>query len=370
MKKIIHIDMDCFFAAIEMRDNPRLQKVPLAIGGHSDERGVLCTCNYLARSFGLKSAMPTKTAKKLCPQLVVIPTNIKKYQEVSEEIMDVLEDFSDQIEPLSLDEAFLDVSQNHLYHGSATWTAREIKKRILQKTGLMASAGVAPNKFLAKIASDWNKPNGLFVIPPASVNEFVKTLQVGKLWGVGKVTEQRLHQMGIKNCADLQKIDERILHNAFGKMGYTLHQLSFGIDHRKIETDLPRKSLSVEHTFPCDLPELKSCLHHIPLIWQEFIRRFSQKNPRTYAKEISKLFVKIKFKDFKSVTVEKKQRQAFWTNLGQHNSTLLKTLGELITTAYHRKQIPVRLLGIGVRFSDKISIHQLPLPLDESICWS
>lgn len=187
-RKIIHVDMDCFYAGIEIRDNPSLATKPVAVGGASNQRGVLCTCNYIARQYGVRSAMPTAIAYRHCPDLIVLPVNMPKYRQISESIHRIFKEFTELVEPLALDEAFLDVSESSLYRGSATWIAEAIRNKIWQKEQLTASAGVAPNKFLAKIASGWNKPNGVFVIRPEQILSFVSQLPVTKLFGVGKVT--------------------------------------------------------------------------------------------------------------------------------------------------------------------------------------
>jgi ABC-type polysaccharide/polyol phosphate export permease len=204
MRKIIHCDCDCFFAAVEMRDNPEYRGIPLAVGGSSDRRGVIATCNYEARKFGVRSAMPTKTALRLCPHLKVIPGNMAKYKEVSQQIMEIYQSVTSLIEPLSIDEAYLDVSESSVCDGNATEIAKYLRQEVEAATGITISAGVAPNKFLAKIASDWRKPNGLFVIKPHQIERFLEALPVDRLHGVGKKTAERLQQRGIHTCLDLR----------------------------------------------------------------------------------------------------------------------------------------------------------------------
>ena len=198
MRKIIHCDADCFFAAVEMRDDHSLVGRPLAIGGAVERRGVISTCNYEARAFGVRSAMATAMAKRLCPELLVLPHSMDKYKQASLQMRDIFQDYSSLVEPLSLDEAFIDVSHSLQCRGSATLMAQEIRQRVLEEVGITVSAGVAANKFLAKIASDWNKPNGLCVIPPNKTDRFVSQLPVDRLFGVGRVTADKLHQMGIQ----------------------------------------------------------------------------------------------------------------------------------------------------------------------------
>lgn len=207
MRKIIHVDMDCFFAAVEMRDNPALRDIPIAIGGSRERRGVISTANYPARKFGVRSAMPTGMALKLCPHLTLLPGRYEAYKEASRQIQAIFSRYTSLIEPLSLDEAYLDVTDSTHCHGSATLIAQEIRQTIFTELQLTASAGIAPVKFLAKIASDLNKPNGQYVITPADVPEFLRTLPLGKIPGVGKVSAAKLEAMGLRTCEDVQKYD-------------------------------------------------------------------------------------------------------------------------------------------------------------------
>lgn len=219
MRKIIHVDMDCFFAAVEMRDNPALRDIPIAIGGSRERRGVISTANYPARKFGVRSAMPTGMALKLCPHLTLLPGRFDAYKEASNHIREIFSRYTSRIEPLSLDEAYLDVTDSVHCHGSATLIAQEIRQTIFSELQLTASAGVAPVKFLAKIASDMNKPNGQFVITPAEVPAFLQTLPLAKIPGVGKVSAAKLEAMGLRTCGDVQKCDLVILLKRFGKFG-------------------------------------------------------------------------------------------------------------------------------------------------------
>lgn len=355
-RKIIHVDMDCFYAAVEMRDNPNLRNIPLAIGGQPGSRGVLCTANYEARKFGVRSAMASSMAVKLCPKLTIIPTNMSKYKEASDIIRGVYEKYTDLIEPLSLDEAYLDVTDCKLFSGSATLIARDIKNKIKEATGLVASAGVAPNKFLAKVASDWKKPDGLFVIRPNDIQDFVQTLPVECINGVGKVTAAKMHAVGIKTCGDIGKktINELTLH--FGKMAPRYKEYSVGVDHRAVETDWIRKSLSLEHTFESDLPDYNACIENLPSLYDEFKNRllkFKAKDEND--SKIQKMFVKIKFHDFQSVTVEKSKEPFFYDDLwknGEFNKEMDEHIKNLTRIAFERGNRPVRLLGFGVRFDN------------------
>jgi len=264
-RKIIHCDCDCFYAAVEMRDNPALKGAPIAVGGDAAHRGVIATCNYEARHFGVRSAMPTSQALQRCPHLIVIPPSMDKYREASQFITAIYRDYTDLVEPLSLDEAYLDVTDSVQHQGSGTLIAQEIRARIAQTVGITASAGVAPNKFLAKIASDWNKPDGLFVIRPKDVAEFVKTLPIAKVFGVGKVTAAKLQTLGVTTCLDLQSWSIYELENQFGKFGERLYELCRGIDQRDVCANRERKSVSVEETYTHDLPDLAACLTQLPV---------------------------------------------------------------------------------------------------------
>ena len=252
-RKIIHVDMDCFYAAIETRDFPQLTGLPIAVGGQPNKRGVVATCNYEARAFGVHSAMPMSQAIKKCPQLIIQPVRMSVYQEVSKGIQAIFKNYTDTIQPLSLDEAFLDVTGSKHHHGSATLIAKAIRHDIFHQHQLAASAGIAPNKFLAKIASDLNKPNGQYVITPNQVHEFVKDLPLRKIPGVGKVTSQKLADIGLLTCFDVQQYPKAKLIDAFGKFGHVLIERAQGIDPRQISPHRVRKSVGVETTLAKDI---------------------------------------------------------------------------------------------------------------------
>ncbi|MDH5544243.1 MAG: DNA polymerase IV [Gammaproteobacteria bacterium] len=341
MRKIIHVDMDCFYAAIEVRDNPSLLGRPVAVGGSPSQRGVLCTCNYEARRYGVRSGMATAQALKQCPELILLPVNMDKYKRVASEIRRIFEKFTHRIEPLSLDEAYLDVTNNPYSNGSATLIAQTIREEIFGSQNLRASAGIAPNKFLSKIASDWNKPNGQFVITPGEVDYFVKQLPIEKVHGIGKVTATRLHQMRINTCGDLQRVSVYDLVKQFGAFGQTLYQLCRGIDDREVEPFRDRKSLSVEETYAQDLHSADQCIKQIPALFQDFMQRLRQckdKGPR----DIKTLFVKIKYADFSQTTAQ---------------APAMHLCEDTFITLFQQRYIynprPVRLIGLGVRFRDK-----------------
>ncbi|CDL81571.1 DNA polymerase IV [Xenorhabdus szentirmaii] len=301
MRKIIHIDMDCFFAAIEMRDNPSLRNIPIAVGGSADRRGVISTANYHARRFGVHSAMSTAMALKLCPQLKVIQGQMALYKEVSQHIRHIFSRYTDLIEPLSLDEAYLDVTDCRHCHGSATLIAQEIRQVIFDELQLTASAGVAPIRFLAKIASDINKPNGQYVIAPENVDAFVKTLALRKIPGVGKVTAKRLSDMGLETCSDVQHYDKLALIKNLGKFGLVLWERCHGIDERQITPERLRKSVGVEKTLAQDIHEWSDCVALIEELYPELEKRLEKVKPDL---RIARQGIKLKFDDFQLTTQE------------------------------------------------------------------
>jgi DNA polymerase-4 len=336
-RKIIHCDCDCFYASVEMRDNPELRGKPLAVGGSPRRRGVIATCNYEARQFGIHSAMASATARKRCPQLIIVKPDMEKYRRVSQQIHEIFQRFTDIIEPLSLDEAYLDVSNCTLHDGSATRIAEAMRREVREELGITISAGVAPNKFLAKIASDWNKPDGLFVILPDAVQAFVTALPVRKLHGVGKVTATRMKKLGIETCGDLQALEEAVLQQHFGSFGDRLSQLSHGIDPRPVQTDRIRKSVSVENTYAEDLPDADACLSELPALHAQLQKRLRNLERRY---RIDKQFVKIKFNDFVQTTVETLS-----------DDLDMAAYVDLLRQGFTRGNKPVRLLGLGVRVS-------------------
>ncbi|WP_109511163.1 DNA polymerase IV [Pseudomonas ovata] len=343
-RKIIHIDCDCFYAAIEMRDNPKLAGIPLAVGGSADRRGVIATCNYEARAFGVRSAMSSHHALKLCPDLTIVKPRMDAYKEASREIQSIFRDYTDLIEPLSLDEAYLDVSESNRFDGSATRIAQDIRRRVSNQLHITVSAGVAPNKFLAKIASDWKKPNGLFVITPAQIEDFVAALPVSKLHGVGKVTADKLARLGIVYCHDLLAWNKLALVREFGSFGERLWSLARGIDERLVHNDNRRQSISVENTYDTDLPDLNSCLERLPELIQTLETRMQRLDGQYRP---GKPFVKVKFHDFTQTTLE---QAGAGRDLGSYQL--------LLAQAFARGGKPVRLLGIGVRLQDLRGAHE------------
>ncbi|EKT59414.1 DNA polymerase IV [Providencia sneebia] len=301
MRKIIHVDMDCFYAAIEMRDNPSLRNIPIAVGGSADHRGVISTANYEARRYGVHSAMSTAIALRLCPTLKVIPGRMALYKETSLHIRQIFSRYTDLIEPLSLDEAYLDVSDSDDHHGSATLIAQAIRQQIFKELQLTASAGVAPIKFLAKIASDMNKPNGQYVITPQNMDEFVRTLPLKKIPGVGKVTAQKLLDMGLATCSDVQHYDVVNLIKSMGKFGQILWERCHAIDERPINPDRLRKSVGVERTLVQDIHHWEDCIPLLDKLYDELEVRLTKISPN---RRIARQGVKIKFDDFQQTTQE------------------------------------------------------------------
>jgi DNA polymerase-4 len=342
-RKIIHIDMDCFYAAIEIRDDPSLASKPVAVGGSASHRGVLCTCNYIARQYGVRSAMPTAYAHRLCPDLVVLPVNMNKYREAAKKIHAIFREFTPLVEPLSLDEAYLDVSASHHCQGSATLIAKEIRQRIWDEVAITASAGVAPNKFLAKIASGWKKPNGLMIIRPQDVDSFVKNLPIEELFGVGKVTAKKLHAAGFKLCSDLQSISLLELTEKFGKLGQQLYEQSRGNDDRRVVPDRIRKSLSVEETFTQNITKPEDCIPVIDLLFQRLVSRIKDSEPN---RPIKNQYLKIKYGDFKQTTIERASSEPD-----------LMQFKKLFYDGIKREKISIRLLGLGIHFQPDKAAH-------------
>lgn len=336
-RKIIHIDMDCYYAAVEMRENPELVDKPIAVGG-SSERGVLSTCNYVARKFGLHSAMSSRRAKQLCPELILLPGNMALYKSISKQIRAIFAEYTDKIEPLSLDEAYLDVTDSNLFNGSATLIAEDIRRRIYEETGLTASAGVSNCKFVAKVASDFNKPNGICVVTPDKLQEFVKQLPVKAIPGVGKVMQQRLAKMNVELCQDLLPYSIKELEQKFGKMGASLYQRIRGVDNRDVSNNRVIKTTSVETTFAKDISAFELDTSLLIKLSERLSKRIEQDK-----KSINKLQVKLKFDDFLLKT-----KECQFTHLDL--DVYLQMLRELASQRPERK---IRLIGIGVGYGEE-----------------
>ena len=335
MRKIIHLDMDCFYAACEMRERPELAGQPVAVGGGSP-RGVVTTCNYEARKFGVHSAMPGFQARARCPQLVFLPVRFELYRAESAKVRRILREYTPLMEPLSLDEAYLDVTGLDRY----AWDiAKEIRQRIFAETKLTGSAGIAPNKMLAKIASDWRKPNGQFAIMPEQVEDFMRDLPVRKIWGIGPKSAEKFGREGIKTCGDLQRFSLPEMLRRHGKWGVELYHLCRGEDHREVEPNSIRKSLSNENTFSTNLETLEDCQREMDGLVADLETELRAKAADM---KIHKAFVKLKFTDFSRTTREcisaRPTREVF---------------AQLLAEAWQRKPLSVRLLGAGVRFAEE-----------------
>jgi len=340
LRKIIHIDMDAFFASVEQRDNAEYRGKPLAVG-YAGARGVVAAASYEARQYGVRSAMASKTALRKCPQLIFVLPRFEVYKSVSRQIMEIFHEYTDLVEPLSLDEAFLDVTENYKEMTSATMIAQEIKQKIKDKVGLTASAGVSFNKFLAKIASDYKKPNGLFVVEPAQAEQFVESLAIEQFYGVGKVTAERMHQLGIMTGADLKQWSEQGLVSNFGKAGHIYYKNARAIDDRPVEWQRIRKSVSSETTFEKDIDNYEELLPELDRVAQEVIEYISKKKFK--GRTVS---LKIKYADFKVITRSK----TFPASISDYE-TLYTAGSELLRLV--DLSTKVRLIGIGIKNNEE-----------------
>ncbi|WP_421920464.1 DNA polymerase IV [Marinifilum sp.] len=335
VRKIIHIDMDAFFASVEQLDHPQLRNKPIAVGGGGD-RGVVAAASYEARKFGVRSAMSSKIAKKRCPQLIFVRGRHDRYKEVSNRIMSIFYEFTDLVEPLSIDEAFLDVTHNKKNLPSASTIAKEIKKRIKEETGLTASAGISVNKFLAKIASDINKPNGLFVIPPKEVEGFIENLQIDKFFGVGKVTADKMHKLGIFKGKDLKKKSITDLSRLFGKNGSYYYHIARGIDERPVNPNRIRKSVGTEHTYQSDLIDTNEIKKDLQSTTKSLVLRLEKS-----AFKGRTLTLKLKYSNFEQET---RSRTLLQTVEGE---AMIQQLAEELLDQEELKT-SIRLIGLTV----------------------
>lgn len=356
MRKIIHVDMDAFYASIEQRDNPAYRGKPLAVG-HSGDRGVVAAASYEARKYCVRSAMPSRTALHRCPKLIFVPARFDVYKAVSGQIRQIFLAFTDFVEPLSLDEAYLDVTFNHFNLPSATRIAREIKRRIWRATGLTASAGVSINKFIAKIASDYRKPDGLFVVGPDEAEAFVETLAIEQFWGVGKVTAEKMHRMGIHTGKDLKQFDEDTLVRHFGKAGHAYYRNARAIDERAVEPDRIRKSLGAETTFRADIGDKGELARILDEICEEVWARVARHG--VFGRTVT---LKIKYADFEEIS----RRITVFKAVDSH--VFLREIAGKLLAVVDTDAKPVRLMGVTVSsFQDAshAGYRQLELGLDE-----
>lgn len=336
-RKIIHVDMDAFYASVEQRDFPEYQGKPIVVGGSPQGRGVVAAASYEARRYGVRSAMPASQAVKLCPSAIFLKPRFDVYREVSQQIRAIFFDYTDLVEPLSLDEAYLDVTENHVNKSSAIWIARQIRRRILDETGLTASAGVSINKFLAKIASDLDKPDGLSVILPDDAEAFIESLPIGDFYGVGRATQKKMEAHSIRTGADLKKWDEIDLVKQFGKSGHHYYRIARGIDYRPVKANRIRKSVGKERTFSEDISDL------------EWIRDYLGELAGMVAASMKKLeasgktiTLKVRYKNFETVT-----RSQTLNNYTNREDEIASVARQLLTETEAEVR-EVRLLGISV----------------------
>ena len=347
---IIHVDMDAFYAAVEKRDNPDLENKPVIVGGDPEGRGVVSTACYQAREYGVHSAMPAAKAQRLCPEAIFISPRMDRYEEVSDRIFDILEDFTPLVEKISVDEAFLDVSGTERLFGPSEDIGEEIQKRIKEKLELQASLGIAPNKFLAKLASDMDKPAGFTIITAEEIDEILEPLPIEKIWGVGEETKKSLHSRGIETIAELKGLSSEELESMFGKFGRKLYKLSRGIDPRSVESSDRPKSISQEQTFPEDLQDEE----YLFSVLMKFSRKVAG---RLRAREMKARTVNVKicYDTFKTITRQKTYVEAF------HDTETTYYAARRLIEKNNLFSRPVRLLGVGV--SSLISADQQQLSL-------
>ena len=354
-RKIIHVDMDAFYASVEQHDNPELRGKPIAVGG--GQYGVVAAASYEARKFGVRSAMPGRMALEKCPQLIVVKPRFQRYKEISQQIRKIFYDYTDLVEPLSLDEAYLDVTENKKGIESANDIAREIRQRIFEETGLTASAGISVNKFLAKVASDYNKPNGQKTIHPTQILEFMEELPIEKFYGIGKVTANRMHEMHIFKGADLKKKSLEELIRLFGKSGNYYYNVVRGIHKSEVKPHRIQKSVAVEETFWENLLDEDSVFKQLQLISEELETRLAKKEIKGKS-----LTLKIKYKDFTQYTRSKTQEVYF-----DGATDFFETAQKLWELRPFDK--PVRLLGLSLsnlntQEKKQVSV-QLKIPFKE-----
>ena len=348
---IIHLDMDAFFASVEIRENPELVGLPVVVGGPSKNRGVVAAASYVARKYGVFSAMPMSQASRLCPDLHILPVNMPLYVSVSGQIHEIFNRYTPEIEPLSLDEAFLDVSKSIKLFGSAENIAKRIKYDIKQELNLDVSAGIAPNKFVAKIASDIEKPNGFVVVEEKNMQNFLDPLPIKRIWGVGKKTEEKLNNYGITTIKDLRNQSNRWLIDRFGKQGDHIYRLANGQDKREVVSDVKAKSISAESTFVEDINNKETLISYLSQLTEQVAVRLREKNRK--AKTVS---IKIRFHDFTTNVRSKTLQQS-----SNQTEEIWQTVKSLFDSAIPTGQVSLRLLGVGVSGFDGEKYSQTDL---------
>lgn len=349
-RAIIHLDMDAFYAAVEVLDDPELKGKPVIVGG-SKERGVVSSASYEARKFGVHSAQPIATAARLCPQGVFLPVRMWRYQEISQQIFKIFQRFSPLVEPLSLDEAFLDVTGSTRLFGTPEEIARKIKEQVVEETGLTVSAGVAPSKFVAKIASDMQKPDGLTIVPEGKVEEFLEPLPIEKLWGVGKATRKILAHLGVRTIGDLGLLSSKLLVRKLGKQGLHLYLLAKGVDEREVEPEREVKSVGHEDTYPIDISDVEEARKQLLSLATRVAKRL-----RGYGLVGKTVTLKVKYYDFVQIT-----RSITLGEPTDDNRKIFQTCCDLLEKTEVGRR-PVRLLGISLsQLSDSDETKQLAL---------
>lgn len=351
IRKIIHIDLDAFFASVEQRDNPELRGKPVVVGGSPDKRGVVAAASYEARAYGIRSAMPMKRAVQLCRQLIIVKSRREVYSQISKELNELYHQFTDQVEPLSIDECFLDVTSNKKNIPHATGIAKILRARIRNEFQLTASAGVAPNKFLAKLASDFRKPDGLTVITPEMTESFITSLEIRRLWGVGEATAGKFHALGIKTIGEARSLSEEEMLEHFGKPGLSYYRLCRGIDTRPVVTESTRKSVSQERTFSFDITD--------PERLAEILSELSKKVSLILNKSALRgatIVLKVRYSDFTTIT------RSFTLPYPVREAGKILSQGLQLLAKTEAGKRPVRLLGIGVsNLVDSSQVGQLLL---------
>lgn len=356
LRKIIHIDMDAFFASVEQLDNPGLKDKPVIVGGNPNGRGVVAAASYEARSFGVRSAMPSRLAKKLCPQAIFVKTRFSRYKEISQEIRKIFYSVTDLVEPLSLDEAYLDVTNNKLKMNHASEIAKYIKQKIYEKVGLTASAGVGPNKLIAKIASDYNKPNGLTIVPPEKIQKFLDKMPVEKLFGVGPKTKLKLNSLEIKSIDQLKNLKLYELESYFGTFGKTLFHYARGIDQRSVKPFRLAKSIGKETTFKEDKLEINELTGVLETLIEEVLDELN--HDKLLAKTIT---IKVRFHDFQTLT-----RSMTFNYPSNDEKDIQEKAKNLLYDIDSLGHTPIRLIGFSVKiFYPQTQNQQLQLNFDQ-----
>ena len=362
LRRILHVDMDAFYASVEQRDDPALAGKPVAVGGDPARRGVVCAASYEARAYGVRSALPMARAVRLCPHLVIVRPDFGKYGEVSRQVFAIFRGVTPLVEPLSLDEAYLDVTENAWGLVLGMEVARRLKERIREETRLTASAGVAPNKFLAKIASGWRKPDGLTVIAPERVERFLQALPVDALWGVGPVTAGKLRAAGIAKLVDVRTADPQTLKSAVGSYAETLRRMSFGDDPREVNPNSERKSIGCENTFAEDLKDIETIRREVHALALQTARALERR--KLFARTVT---LKLRYSDFETIT------RSHTEDPPTHSAEAIASRAAALLEKTAASRRPVRLLGVtahGLSETDTEDTPSTPTPTDDELPFS